>query len=596
MLEKRTMLLKFNSKHKSIPAFEDTEIDNFTIITGKNGSGKTQLLESIRDGHTQVMGIQLNEIQYFNYSTFQIPKEQLVSTENIKREKIGLWQRFVTQPAKNKPYPKGTFQQFKSNILSEEVKKLEDISNEKNKPLLLLDLEDVDHDNNLFQKLKNYRQNVEQLKNTKQYDLRILELSFNYTGFVDDITQEEFMEKINIHTSEHNFFANQISRIFLNFNHLCTLEYAKLLEENKDKQIIPITYKEKAVEIVLKKFGGKYPWDYINDLFELFDDFKYKISRPDEFELKDLDDTQSKEFIATLYNEQTNLVINFDELSSGEKTLLTITLMLFNTVLTKHFPKLVLLDEIDSSLHPSMTKDLLLSLQNIFVNNGINVILVTHSPSTIAFAQKNSIYVADNSTKEFIKKTDQNTALQILTQGYMTIEEGIKLFDQLSKKEISIITEGKNTEYIKKAIEFFAGENKNKIDVIVGAESGSGDRQLKTVFDFFKLVDHSNKILFVWDCDANNCRILPEKNNTYRFVFEKNIANQLIPNGIENLFGAEHFQEFKREIIDKRGEVVQIKYHLDKEKFKNKILQEGQEEFVNFKPLFECIDKLINNN
>ena len=62
------------------------------------------------------------------------------------------------------------------------------------------------------------------------------------------------------------------------------------------------------------------------------------------------------------------------------------------------------------------------------------------------------------------------------------LEEGIKLFDQISKKELSIITEGDNAEYIKKAMEFFGNQHVNKIDIIKGVEGKSGKNQLKTIF------------------------------------------------------------------------------------------------------------------
>jgi len=324
------VLLKYNEDHKSIKSFSDIEVSNFSIFTGINGSGKTHLLEAILNGKIQVEGIRSNEIAYFDSTNFQIPKEQTISTENIKREKLALWQNFITKPS-NRPSPKETFNQIKASSIPNHVKTLEKISNEKNKPVLLLEQEDLDDNQDIFNELEKYQQGIDALKSRNQTDVRIIEFAFNYNGFIDNITQEEFMEKISVHTSVNNFFAQQISRIFINFNSLCTLEYAKLLKQNESSEITPITYKKEAVKIILKKYGGKYPWDYIDELFESFNDFKYKITKPDEFELKDLDDTQSKQFTATLYNKRENLTINFDELSSGEKTLLAMALMMFNT-------------------------------------------------------------------------------------------------------------------------------------------------------------------------------------------------------------------------------------------------------------------------
>ena len=41
------MKLSFVSKYASINAFDDIELPELTIITGKNGSGKSQLLKAI---------------------------------------------------------------------------------------------------------------------------------------------------------------------------------------------------------------------------------------------------------------------------------------------------------------------------------------------------------------------------------------------------------------------------------------------------------------------------------------------------------------------------------------------------------------------
>ena len=51
------------------------------------------------------------------------------------------------------------------------------------------------------------------------------------------------------------------------------------------------------------------------------------------------------------------------------------------------FPKVLLFDEIDAPLHPSMSRSLLRTIQKTLVEeHGIFVILTTHSPSTVALA------------------------------------------------------------------------------------------------------------------------------------------------------------------------------------------------------------------
>lgn len=589
------MLLKYNEDHKSIKSFSDIEVSNFSIFTGINGSGKTHLLEAILNGKIQAEGIRSNEIAYFDSTNFQIPKEQTISTENIKREKLALWQNFITKPS-NRPSPKETFNQIKASSIPNHVKTLEKISNEKNKPVLLLEQEDLDDNQDIFNELEKYQQGIDALKSRNQTDVRIIEFAFNYNGFIDNITQEEFMEKISVHTSVNNFFAQQISRIFINFNSLCTLEYAKLLKQNESSEITPITYKKEAVKIILKKYGGKYPWDYIDDLFESFNDFKYKITKPDEFELKDLDDTQSKQFTATLYNKRENLTINFDELSSGEKTLLAMALMMFNTVLTKHFPKLVLLDEIDSTLHPSMTEDLLLALRDIFTNNGINVMLATHSPSTVAFAQKDSIYLVNSTSKEFIKKTDPQTALGILTQGYMTLKDSNVIFDAINNYDLTIFSEGNNVDYIRTAIYLHQKDKATKVNVWNGIEGKTSVGQLEMLYHLFNSVNLTKKILIVFDPDVT----LKVHTNEEKLIFVtklESVGNSYATSGVESVLPDLAFEGFLINVEDElRGNVTKSFPDRNKTHLGKKLNSEQNPDvFKNFKPLTDHILEILGN-
>ncbi len=444
--------------------------------------------------------------------------------------------------------------------------------------------------------LEKYQQGIDALKSRNQTDVRIIEFAFNYNGFIDNITQKEFMEKISVHTSVNNFFAQQISRIFINFNSLCTLEYAKLLKQNESSEITPITYKKEAVKIVLKKYGGKYPWDNIDDLFESFNDFKYKITKPDEFELEDLDDTQSKQFTATLYNERENLTINFDELSSGEKTLLAMALMMFNTVLTKHFPKLVLLDEIDSTLHPSMTEDLLLALRDIFTNNGINVMLVTHSPSTVAFAQKDSIYLVNSASKEFIKKTDPQTALGILTQGYMTLKDSNVIFDAINNYDLTIFSEGNNVDYIRTAINLHQKDKATKVNVWNGIEGKTSVGQLEMLYHLFNSVNLTKKILIVFDPDVT----LKVHTNEEKLIFVtklESVGNSYATSGVESVLPDLAFEGFLINVEDElRGNVTKSFPDRNKTHLGKKLNSEQNPDvFKNFKPLTDHILEILGN-
>ncbi len=258
------------------------------------------------------------------------------------------------------------------------------------------------------------------------------------------------------------------------------------------------------------------------------------------------------------------------------------------------FPKLLLLDEVDATLHPTMIENLLHVIKNFLITKGTKVILATHSPTTIALSPEESLFIVNKEGTNRIEKHNRKDALEILTQGYMTLEEGIKLFDQVGRKEISIMTEGKNTKYIEKAIDLFIPDIKEKIEIVPGVEAISGWHQLKTIFAFFKKGNHNNKIIFVWDNDMK--REVSKENNTFPFVFAKNLSNTLAENGIENLFDDHSFAGFTSRTTDSRGSDSEKFDWGVKDDFMNHILSNSSnEEFKNFKPLMEFIKRVLNN-
>jgi hypothetical protein len=85
------------------------------------------------------------------------------------------------------------------------------------------------------------------------------------------------------------------------------------------------------------------------------------------------------------------------------------------------YPKLLLLDEIDAPLHPSMTRSLIRTLDGFFVRRiGMSVILATHSPSTVALAPEESLYVM-KSNAPGLHQVRKGAAINMLLEGVPTL-------------------------------------------------------------------------------------------------------------------------------------------------------------------------------
>ena len=134
--------------------------------------------------------------------------------------------------------------------------------------------------------------------------------------------------------------------------------------------------------------------------------------------------------------------------------------------------------------------------------------------------------------------------IQEMTELYITLEDTLKMFDQTTKSQICIISEGDNVDYIKKAISIFAKEYENQIHVIDTIRDISDKNQLKTLFDFFVRVDHNTPVFVVWDPDCDKYKSLSATNNTYPIVLTRNAKNTVCKSaGIESLFADDHFDE-----------------------------------------------------
>jgi hypothetical protein len=239
-----------------------------------------------------------------------------------------------------------------------------------------------------------------------------------------------------------------------------------------------------------------------------------------------------------------------------------------------------------------MMKNMLDVIQEIFVREGVNVILISHSPTTIALAPEESIFIMNRSGPQRVAKKPKREALEILTEGYVTLEEGLKIFDEIARSGLTILTEGHNACLIKKALEL---SGVSDVEVLTGVEGVSGKNQLKTIFQFIAKTSHRNKVLFVWDCDVTNG--LQSENRTYPFFIPFNAQNQLVKKGIEHAFPEQLFEDFTTTITRSDKTVISAFDESRKRDFANFIIsRNNQNDFQHFSSLIEEIRRVREVN
>ena len=132
------------------------------------------------------------------------------------------------------------------------------------------------------------------------------------------------------------------------------------------------------------------PWDMLRDVMAKMRDaagegglFDFEFSDPADIRL-DIANFQGFSFTTAMTNRTTGARYEPDTLSSGEQVLMALCLASFNQQLGRRRPKMALFDELDAVLHPSMLAALVEALKSLFVEHGSKVLMTSHSPMTLA--------------------------------------------------------------------------------------------------------------------------------------------------------------------------------------------------------------------
>lgn len=172
-------------------------------------------------------------------------------------------------------------------------------------------------------------------------------------------------------------------------------EYNEWKCTQKDDDVQFFSYQE-----FIQQFGDG-PWILINRILEDAFDGKFQFCTPDE-------DSLSYKYQAQLLQGQEKKPVSITHLSSGEKTLLWLALTLFNSqyyeLETAHTPKILLLDEPDAFLHPKMVLKMYKALESFNHNFNSLVIISTHSPTTVALAPNEKVYLVESNSITDIEK------------------------------------------------------------------------------------------------------------------------------------------------------------------------------------------------
>jgi ABC-type taurine transport system ATPase subunit len=207
------------------------------------------------------------------------------------------------------------------------------------------------------------------------------------------------------------------------------------------------------------------PWSRINDTFAKLG-FEYKFN--DEYELTK--GIEIKDGLKLLDKQNNPLPYDINSLSDGEKTIFSIAVAALRAEILGEKPQLLLLDEYDAPLNPSLTEALFQILDTYFIQKGTVVIMTTHSTDTIMLAPTSAVLYEVCKRHELVRfkilnKTKYSEYKKIHDK-HINDEVNFRIqLEELSgvlirKNQPLIITEGKTDwKYFIKALRYFQSKD-----------------------------------------------------------------------------------------------------------------------------------------
>jgi ABC-type branched-subunit amino acid transport system ATPase component len=372
------MKLEYVRPHNSIrSSVSDEDLADFIVLSGPNGSGKSHLLEAIEIGAVTVNGIAPSPqhvVRRFVANQLVAPTEG-AQTSSAFRD---TWVNLETQT-----------DQARQELLQQ-------------MPRLGAAPEELEH-------LLGVRL-IEQRQLTAT---GLARLTAGAGKRLSEFKHQDFRRHAPLLTGVKDPFALSIAELFLTYhNRLIRNRFQQWLQAEGKEDSRPMTDAEFTQQF------GEPPWIVLNDTLRLIG-LEYSFVPPEGVE-------ENQQYEVKLRHHSAGAEVATNLLSSGEKTLLAVAMSLYTGSRMGEaieLPQVLLLDEADSSLHPSMVKSLLQVVREVFVANyGVKVVLTTHSPTTVALAPEEALYIMRRSTAPRLRlATDRDEALNSLTVGLSTL-------------------------------------------------------------------------------------------------------------------------------------------------------------------------------
>lgn len=428
------MLLSFREPSDVVKSFNQVDIPSFAVVTGPNGSGKTQLLTAIARGALAFEGIKTTE------TLFLQPHMIAMQPHDEEYHPSSAAQGQHLQPA-NDIMRSGVLKSIDSarqSCFGQDWPRIESFFAENN--YVIETFSDIDLqsfldtgfiDLNDYKNLDRYLDQLHVLKVSRDQDgltfsfwtiACFSKLSYFLGKSLHKITIREVQEHLDIFTSAGR--ANYIFdfSVSIQFKMYQSRKFWNDFRRYRHQHLGKTSDSYLDADAFRRRYGPP-PWELANEVINRVRGLRYYFKEPS--------DDPEESYKAHLYDSRDGRSVPMHVLSSGESILLRIVSAIYTHSRADgrmlRPPKLLLLDEPDSSLHPSMVKHLLSLIRNEFVKNmQMRVILTTHSPTTVMLSPEEAVYEVDILAGSLTKK-DKSLIVDSLCEGVVRVSESKRI-------------------------------------------------------------------------------------------------------------------------------------------------------------------------
>ena len=606
------MRIALNEPYKCIETLVAEELPDFAVLIGRNGAGKTQLLDALQQGSAVIPGVGVDEIEMYDLVSFR-SSNTIAANRRANRFAIDTADAYLLgEPGQLPPIEIATelFESFLgeperhsgtegndefARTLREELRGLQDfvvfpLPNQ---------LRTVYHEQLSGQVMARFlpepRRRRDQSPPKNRFNgnrAALLSMAMKVARKLPhELSRDDIMRAAHY---EGDTIENTISQVFTSYKIDQFIWAHKEMEAAASPNYADLIANHRA----------KYPppWTTLREVLSEMRDaagddglFDFDFSDPDDYTLH-MGNYERFSFKSEMTNRTTGAQYELDSLSSGEQILMALCLLSFNQHLGRRLPKLLLLDEPDAVLHPSMAAALVTTLKSLLLPHGTRVLITSHSPMTVATLDEADVFrVRRSGGRVSVSPTTRSGAIHELSEGLATVDTGLRIAAYDAAK-VTILTEGHNSRHLRKWVQLTFPQDVHVFDDLAKHRSAS---QLLTYGRLLGKMRTNTHFVIVWDCDAAReaetlRQELSSAADVTPFVFKKR-ENKIARRGIENNYDEEILEDFSFKKVDNHGNVLGRELRKGaKTAFANHVLQNGTaQHFVHFEDLRALVSRIL---